>query len=541
MAIINAVQKVRSVADPIATYESMKDIWRKNRAVCSGERFVKSFDGVIDVSTFKNLLIPFSPSMSQEQYDFYKAEAEFPGITSQYAKMIVGGLLRKQPTLKLPDGAPEDAYRWIMDGFTQDNSPLISFLDTALWEEVQTSRAWVFLDYPKIDPQEAKDMTKEDFLELKPYPSLVVAESIINWKMSTDKKGKQKLTQLIIRGFEESFGDNEFHAELRATVWVHELVNDLYQIRKYQKRDDETSVAVVAGKRQKDFKVKSEIFELIETNTNLLINGERMTEIPAWPLNGSIEISEAMLSPIIDREVGLYNKISRRNHLLYGASTYTPIISSDMPDSQFQEIVATGLGGWIRLQQGDTATVLDTPTAALSDMETAITNTIADMAKLGIRMLTPEAAQSGVALEIRNAAQTAQLGTLNIKISSQVADIISFMLNWRYGTEYTSSDVEFSLSSDFTSAALDFNWLRLITEWYQAGLIPRSSWLQILKLNDIMPPDYNDDDGQAEINEDELIMAAKSVDTQSYTAKLQMEQGLDPATGLPPVAPEPVS
>lgn len=40
------------------------------------ERFVKDYDNIIDVASFSNLLIPFSPSMTQTQYNFYKAEAE---------------------------------------------------------------------------------------------------------------------------------------------------------------------------------------------------------------------------------------------------------------------------------------------------------------------------------------------------------------------------------------------------------------------------------------------------------------------------------
>ncbi len=87
MAVVNAAQAVvKTVADPNASYESLKSLWNKSRAICSGERFVKDLDGLVSVS---NMLIPFSPSMSQRQYDFYKAEAELPGITAQFAKVFL--------------------------------------------------------------------------------------------------------------------------------------------------------------------------------------------------------------------------------------------------------------------------------------------------------------------------------------------------------------------------------------------------------------------------------------------------------------------
>ena len=38
---VNAVQTNKTVADPLATYLCMQPVWLKNRAVTSGERFVK--------------------------------------------------------------------------------------------------------------------------------------------------------------------------------------------------------------------------------------------------------------------------------------------------------------------------------------------------------------------------------------------------------------------------------------------------------------------------------------------------------------------
>ena len=40
-------------------------------------------------------------------------------------------------------------------------------------------------------------------------------------------------------------------------------------------------------------------------------------------------------------------------------------------------------------------------------------------------------------------------------------------------------------------------------------MIPRSVWLTMLKQNDIMEPDYNDEEGKAEIDEDDRIFTPK--------------------------------
>lgn len=528
MAIANAAQNRKSVADPTAAYESMQSLWDRSRAVISGERFVKDYDGYLDTINFQNLLIPFSPSMTPQQYAFYRAEAELPGIVSQYSKTLIGGLLRKQPQLKLPEEVPDGAYDWVMTAFSQNNLPLVSFLDEVLDEELQTSRAWVYVDYPKVN----EELTREEQLALKPYPVLWNAESIINWRTSTNaQNGQKQLEMVIIRNYEEVQGDNEFHREYRDTVWVHELKEGKYQIRKFQKQTADAQMLVVSGKTQQKYQQTAsgtdpKLSEYKEIETIAIeFQGEPLSFIPAWPVNGNVEVIEPMLTPFIDKEVALYNKISRRNHLVYGAATYTPVIAGDLTDDQFSEIVDGGLGTWIRLPAGATADVLKTPTDAIQDMDRGIAAAIEEMARLGIRMLTAETAQSGVALDIRNAAQTAQLGTLNTKISNQFASIIAFMLNWRYDLELSSSDIGFELSADFNPTPLGADWLRLATEWYEKGLIPRSIWLEVLKQNDMISPDYDDDEGKTEINSDELI--ADKTEQADYTKRVAAMAGSD--------------
>jgi hypothetical protein len=196
--------------------------------------------------------------------------------------------------------------------------------------------------------------------------------------------------------------------------------------------------------------------------------------------------------------------------LLYGAATYTPIVQSDMTDEEFEDIVNAGLGAWLRVRKDESISVLETPTAALSDMDRAIDSTVNEMAKMGIRMLSPEQAASGVALEIRNASQTAQLGTLNAKVSGTMREVISFMLNWKYNTDYNAQDIEFEMSSDFAPMVGGEGAMRLVSEWYQLGIISRSTFVNIAKYNDFLPADYSDEDAIAEIQTDPLAANANT-------------------------------
>ena len=243
-----------------------------------------------------------------------------------------------------------------------------------------------------------------------------------------------------------------------------------------------------------------------EIDTDLIINGTPLQTIPVFPLTGTwrTPITPSIVQPLIDREIGLYNKLSRRNHLLYGAATYTPVVSSDMSEQEFGNIVKRGIGSWIKVAKGETVTVMSAPTEALAGMERAIESTVNDMARMGIRILAPDGGgSSGVALEIRNSSQTAQLGLLNERVSATLGRVCRLMLMWQGVAE--NVDVDVQLSADFNPTPMGADWMRLITEWYTGGQIPRSLWLDIGRTNDVIPADYDDDLGKAEIAADPLV------------------------------------
>jgi len=51
--------------------------------------------------------------------------------------------------------------------------------------------------------------------------------------------------------------------------------------------------------------------------------------------------------------------------------------------------------------------------------------------------------------------------------------------------------------------------MRLITEWYQGGLIPRTAFIELAKNNDALPTDYDDITGQDEITQDDRIISPR--------------------------------
>ncbi len=516
MTQIPTLTSKSSVGTPTYEYESMVRIWKRCRAILNGELYAKEHDRYLDQVNYTNLLVPFSPRMSAEQYRWYVAEAELPGLTSQYAKILTGGLLRKVPEMILPEDVPEEAGAWLRNRFTEDGRPMIAFLDAAIWEELSTSRGWVSVDFPMVPNY--TDLDPEQKRMIAPYPVLWKAEDVINHQTGIDKAtGRPTLTRVVFRYIGRTYKDSEWHPNLDIVAADHYLDEEgIYRVQ-YYKKEGEATVDLINGDLKMTQLFGTELFSndhWIADGEPLtpMMWGEPMTQLPIFPLNGEVTLEAPMLTPLIDKEIALYNKVSRRNHLMYGASTFTPVVFSDMSNEDFASVVNAGLGSWIKLGSNDKIDAFRTPTDALADMEKAIEASLAEMTRMGVRILAPEGDQSGIALEIRNSSLTAQLGLLNNKLSATMGEVLKLMLRWRYGKDLDVESLEFKLSADFNPTPLGSEWTRLVTEWYQNRLIPRSVWLSVAKQHDIIPNDYDDVAGMEEIGQDPLIQDNSGID-----------------------------
>lgn len=518
----------KNIGDPRIEYQSNLTEWKKNRAILQGQMATKDYD---KVPSHNNILLPFNSTMTQRQYDFYKAEAELPAVSSQYARMLIGGLLRKNPLLEVNTtlANSEEITDWLLYRFGSANESMVSFLDSALWEELQTSRAWVQIDYPNVD---LNQLTREQQKMVCPYPILHNAENIINWDTSINPiTGESRLSRVITRYYSRVAGSNQYHDDLQDVVQLHYLdENGYYAIETYvNSNPSQVGPTFIDGQVQQNYQPNNtDNFQLVNIDNNILLGGERMDFIPFVPLNGSVEVIDPMFTPIVDREIALYNKISRRNHLLYLSATYTPVVRSDnLTEMQKDAIANQGLGTWIFLQKDDAIETLSTPTNALTDMDRTIKDGYDELTRIGVKMLSLEpnnADSSGIALQIRNASQNAQIATLNAKVSEAMKRIIHIMIRWKYNINISESEIRFNLSSDFNRISTNSETIRIISEWYQGGIIPRSLFIEIMKNNDLLPSDYSDAQAMNEIESDPLIMSPAQSAQNEVNAIIQQQQ-----------------
>ena len=517
---------VQKIALPRAEYAAMRPVWDRIRAVLGGETEAKDFDGELRHDG-TNLLVPFSPKMKDDPWRFYLSEAELPGIVRQFARTIIGGMLRKPVAFSFPsdsgltDVQRVQAERWLKESIGTDGSSLLAFLDEVLWHELNNSRTWIQVNHP------GPNALMPDGGPPAPYPRLVPGENVVNWRVSEDPATRRRrLTQVVVlESIErEPKDDTDFHPGREDRAYVHELdATGLYRVRTFALRREDGApydTGPETGPLDRSQAVGGELvtgpvasggkWTLIDTDEQITLGGARLDFIPLWPLNGSVDLQRPFMEAFVDREIGLYNKISRRNHLLYGAATYTPWIKSDelaQDENKQRSIVNAGLGSWIFLDPEDGNAdlgIMQTPTEALQSYEAAIKQTIDELTRMGIRMLAEENAESGVAVELHNAGPVAQLAALSRLVSQTLSKVLSFMVQWRYRLAETP-EISAFLSTDFSAVPVGEDYMRLATEMYMDGAVPRSLWLSVLKANDMLPADYDDEDAPKEIADDPVL------------------------------------
>ena len=480
-------EEYNDIGEPNPSYRDIKSTYIKMRACMSGERQVKAFDDRIKTDG-TNFLIPFSPYMDDDKYSWYKSEAEWLGFTENYARVLVGGLLRKQPNFMLPDSIPEalrdEITNWIVNDFDKTQGSLSAFLDHALWYEMVNSRSWIYINQPVDETEQSM-----------PYPLLINGESIINWQTSTrPETGSIQLDFLIIEGLSidrtNTPINNRYHPKRNRTIYLHELdpASGYYISRTFQENP------VFAGQDSAPVRDPSDLrfssrWVLTETQEDFTVNGERIDFIPIFPLNGYIEPIEPMLSSLVNTELGLYNRIGRRNHLLYGSASYTPVIlATALQEEDKTNIRQTGLGDYWFLNSEDDVKIVTAPSEALTALGEAIMETVTIMARLGVRILSNDenADQSGVALDIRNSYQAATLSALSKRINHQMRRIITLMINWRYDIDLNENDVVFELSSDFNNREIQIEWFRILMELNSREIVSHEVLERVLKDNEIL-------------------------------------------------------
>ena len=453
-----------NIKQPSDKYSFWEPTWSKARAVVEGDAAVKQFDDNLR-NDGSNLLVPFSNAMSALSYKHYKQTAELPGFTSSQRRTVTAALLRKQVGFTLPDGVnQEELTDFINNELYLGTGSFMSLVRDAVHDDLITANAWLLLDW--------NELTQNPVVEVLPATSVISSTTGLHPTL-----GYGNLISVVVRKQDVRVVDEK--DEKYYTYQEHRINEQgYYEVNTYEEREEElvrTNEEPVVPRR---------VIEGVETP---------LDQIPLYPLDGSPEIHNPFLGDFVTREIALYNLQAARNHLLILSSALTPVLTGNISDKAKQSIKDRGLGAVWYLPAEAEVKILETPTAALKDLNSSIEATRQDLIQLGARQLNRDSRASGVAIDLTNSPYTASLSALSRVYSNTLRKVVRDAVNWKTKSNYALSDFNVELSSDLSRSATGQDAVQTVVQLFLAGQLPRTELIQVLKDNSIISSDYVDD------------------------------------------------
>ena len=443
------------VAKAHEEYFAYAPLWLRYRACLGGQEAVKLHDRLYpDI----RILQLYRRGISTEDQRFYASRAYWPAIVSTYAQVLERALLRSAPLIQLPP-ALEPEREWLEQQIGENGESLADFLSKMISSELTSSRAWV-----RTSLAEGGEY---------PFAEVIPAERVIDWRTAM-VDGRERLVQVRIVRTVSEFNFETFDEEFEDVIEVHELVEGRYQIRVYRGATSTTTAGL-----------NSSSYQLSETLTNISGQSGPIDFLPIFPVNGSIDPVQPLLSHLCNIEIDTYNLSTRLENLFSAASMPTVVVKDSNLATQTsrddQIALERGYGSFVYVNSEASVEFLAAPVDAISHFQAEIQSKYELLAKLGIRMLSSEGGtnQSGDALRIRNNFSQITLSYLSMLFSRATKRLITELMAWR-GLSFDPNDIDVTLSSSM-SRDLEIETLAFIRDLAEQGSISDEALDRLLK------------------------------------------------------------
>lgn len=354
-------------------YDRMVDDWTQVRDAMKGPREVKA-------KGEQHLPMPRGFLAQEDQgvraYQSYKTRAKFPNFVAPTVRGMNGVMHRVEASIELPEG-----LAYLFEKATRDGITLETLHRRITSELLQTGRYSLLVD---IDPTAQSKV---------PYLAGYSAESLINWSEDGDFFVLDE-SRLERTGFEWDDEESYRVLELQEGIYVQELFDET------NKTATETS------------KLADGDSETLVVPTSL--GGKALVEIPFVVIGStdvSVNIDEIPMLGVTECAYSAYRLDADYRHQLYMSGAETLFITGAQGDELPKIVGASVIFG---LPEGAKAEYVGPEGKGIEAHRTAIQDEKVAAAMEGAKLFDAEkgAAESGEALKIRFAAQTATLTTI---------------------------------------------------------------------------------------------------------------------------------
>jgi hypothetical protein len=401
------------------TYLSLMDDWLLMERSYKGERAIKAADDfVINVPGIGPQNAQYLPptqvmlnlGMGQNQagrqmYDAYKKRAVYPGIVRFAIERLVGVLWHKPPLIEVPTVMEPVLKRLTLEG--EDGDCLLRRIHEAL---LGPGRIGLMLDLD-VDPETNT---------ARPYIATYTATSILNWDAGNrDDEDAVKTLNLVV------LDESEFERQVDFSWKLIEKFRVLALGDLLENEDAGVNYRVATQRATREPPPAS---DYIEPN----IRGNALQEIPFVFINPKDLMPEPdvpPLKPLADLALTIYRGEADYRQTLFMQSQDTLVIIGRQNTDQ---AVRIGAGTVIDVPIGGDAKYVGVIAAGLAEQGKALQNDKQEAAQLAGQIIDTISKQkeSGEALGLRIAAQTASLNLISRTAAAGLERILKIAAKW---------------------------------------------------------------------------------------------------------------
>lgn len=467
-------------------YTKRKRQWEVIRDCIEGEDNVKNKG---------EKYLPRASGSNDMQYLAYKKRARWINYTSRTLDGLHGLIFRRNPVIECSDTFKATG---ILDNIDRRGTSIYQFLSDSIYDSMITCFGGFLVDMPKSEGILSK--YDEEKLGIRPYLRYYPAESIINWRYGIIN-GVEQLCLVVLKEESDIPVGDEFSHDLKTIYRVLDINDGYYRQRLFDVGDNgEYSVQEI----------------------NILVNGERITEIPFVMLPSKTP-EKPMLLDLAYCNIGHYQKSADYEngvHLTTIPTGYVTGHKSIVDENGEPEAIHLGHDSFLQFEESEAKVgTLVFSGVGLTHSETALLQSMSDMRTLGSRLVIPEKGitESADSAKIHRAGENAMLATFAKNVSDKISSAIRIIEQW-CGLE---PSISVELCTDYDTLSFDPNAINALANLSEANKLPIPYLYWNLRNGEYAPPNSTLEEYCTLLQMEESSMTPLEI-IQTYR---QMQQG----------------
>lgn len=408
-------------------YKKREGQWKRCRDVHEGTDAVKDA-GVAYLSKLSG--------QDKDQYDAYKARAEFFEATARTIEGLVGAVMRIKPT---SEEVPE---KWLND-ITNTGINLNDFIASRIAEQLIMGRQGILVDRN----------------EERPYLTGYTAEAMTNWAANFIV-----LKEAITLPKADDKYDLEVISQYRE-ITTNKNGAVIHNIWRKAKQDDEWAIVETIIPTKRGDGIKDNMF------IPLTLDGQNFNpEKP--PLLGLVDVNLAHYRTSADLE-----------HGRHFTALPTPVV---ITSGKFEGDLKIGSGTALILPEGSDAKYMEYAGQGLTTLENGSQEKREQMAALGAQIIQGEKKQAEAAdtVRLKQNSETSILTRAVMTVEGGINAALAKMAEWE-GVAVPKIEI----NKDYLDSKLDPQELAALIGAWQAGAMSLDTLLYNLKRGEIINPD----------------------------------------------------